>query len=198
MIWESAPWKDGLLKDANLLERWASKTSKPAQRHLIFEKKVFLAAYAVRKLFEADKVCTVLHERPVPCFSYPRTDSDLTHLNWDRLEEHFNWDAGASACLSATALVNQIIHSLVFMLRVDEGDHVDGFLVTSRQGKLRLLFSVGLQDFLELMREVGHDFPCLIVGARDADGQWRSISTCSTHPREDHSAAGRGCNLTLP
>jgi hypothetical protein len=188
MIWESAPWKDGLLKDASLLERWASKTSKPTQRHLIFEKKVFLAAYAVRKLFEADKVCAVLHERPVPCFSYPRTDSDLTELNWDRLEEHFNWDAGAPTHLSATALMNQIIHSFIFMLRVDESDHVDGFLVVSRQGKRRLLFSVGLQDFLELMREVGHDFPSQMERARDVEVQWRSISTCSSQTGEDHSA----------
>ncbi len=135
MIWESAPWKDGLLKDASSLERWASKTSKPAQRNLIFEKKVFLAAYAIRKLFEADKVCTVLHERPVPCISYPRTGSNLTVVNWDRLEEHFNWDAGAPARLSATALVNQIIHSFIFMLRVDDSDHVDGFLVVSPPGQ---------------------------------------------------------------
>ena len=75
MIWESAPWKNGLLKDASLLERWAGKTLRANQRDLIFEKKVFLAAYAIRKIFETEKVCTALHERTVPCFSYPRTDS---------------------------------------------------------------------------------------------------------------------------
>lgn len=189
MIWESWPWRKGLLRDADLLERWAARASRAAQREVIFEQKVFLAAYAVRKLFEADKVCTALHERSVLCFSYPRTESDLTALNWHRLEEHFDWSAGMPARLSATALVNQIVHSLIFMLRVDEGDHVDGFLVSSHQGKRRQLFSVGLSAFLELMREVGHDSPTQSVGTRDADGQWRSINTCPTHPGEDHSAA---------
>ncbi len=187
MIWESAPWKNGLLKDASLLERWAGKTSRASQRDLIFERKVFLSAYAIRKLFEAEKVCTALHERTVPCFSYPRIDSNMTVLNWHRLEEHFQWDAERAVRLSATALVNQLVHSLIFMLRVDEQDHVDGFLVLSHQGKKRHLFSVGLLDFLELMREVGRDYPCHTVSVRDDDWQWRTINTCPTHPGDDHS-----------
>lgn len=184
MIWESAPWKVDLLKDASLLERWAVKTSKPKQRDLIFEKKVFLAAYAIRKLFEAQKVCTALHNRSVPCFSYPRNGSNMTTLNWHRIEEHFDWGAGRSFQLSATALVNQLIHSLIFVLKVNDNDHVEGFLVLSHQGKRRHLFSIGLHDFLTLMREVGHDDPTEVKLTRDADWQWVSIRTCPTHPGE--------------
>jgi hypothetical protein len=55
MIWESWYWKDGLIKDAEILNRWARK--KPSTRqYVLFEKKIFLSAYVIRKLIESEKL----------------------------------------------------------------------------------------------------------------------------------------------
>jgi len=60
MISESAPWKDHLALDANLIERWAAKPRSTARRSYIIEQKVFLTAYAMRKLLEGEKLSNSL------------------------------------------------------------------------------------------------------------------------------------------
>lgn len=182
MIWDATPWKTDLLKDASLLERWATKTNRPLRQGMIFEKKVFGAAYAIRKLFEADKVCTALPEKPVPCLAFKRVSSAMAPWNWHRVDEHFDLVAGSGARLTATALVNQIIHSHVFLLRANEEEHVDGFLVSSRQGKKQRLFHIALADFCALIREVGEDYPTERHTVwDDGAGDYVTVQVCPTH-----------------
>ena len=50
MIWESYPWKNQLIADAAIIKRWASKTQHTQRRSMLIERKVFLAAYIIRKL----------------------------------------------------------------------------------------------------------------------------------------------------
>jgi hypothetical protein len=183
MIWESGPWKAGLLNDARLLERWASKKNRPTQRGVIFEKKVFLAAYAIRRLFEAEKVCTVLKKKPIPCLRFPRTTTLADFLNWHRLDEHFDLAKPAPSILGVTALVNQIIHSFIFTLEVNEDDCVTRFFVASDRERTKNLFSIALCDFISLMREIGDDRPSTATFVRDpVTGQFHATNTCPIHP----------------
>jgi hypothetical protein len=182
MIWDSAPWKDGLLKDADTLDRWAPKTRRTGERSVIFEKKIFGAAYAIRKLFEADKVCTSLQDKPVPCVAHPRTSDLMSPWSWHHVDEHFDLTIAPPARLGANALVNQIIHSHVFLLQVDDQDRIVGFLVSSRQGKRQRLFGINLTDYCALMREVGTDYPTESrTMLDDANGQYHTTNTCPTH-----------------
>ncbi len=182
MIWDATPWKTDLLKDASLLERWATKTNRPLRQGMIFEKKVFGASYAIRKLFEADKVCTALPNTPVLCLAFKRVSPAMAPWNWHRVDEHFDLEAGSGARLTATALVNQIIHSHVFLLRVNEVGHVDGFLVSSRQGRKQRLLAIALADFCALMREVGEDHPTERHTVWDASvGDYVTVQSCPSH-----------------
>jgi hypothetical protein len=70
MIWESGPWKDVLLADAGLLERWAVKTKVTSRRSLLIERKVFLAAYTIRKHWEAQKLSTSFRDLSFRCLTY--------------------------------------------------------------------------------------------------------------------------------
>ncbi|WP_143266844.1 hypothetical protein [Azospirillum oryzae] len=182
MIWESGPWKDELLKDAEMLNRWSANKKRIAKRELIFEKKLFLSAYVIRKLFEAEKVCTEVPEKVILCETYSRTSSVMTPLNWHRIDEHFELQRSSIASLSYKALVNQIVHSHIFMLQVDEEDVVNGFLVSSKQGKQQRLFGVSLSSFIELMREIGTDDPSRIRTKKDVStGKYVVIKTCEVH-----------------
>lgn len=182
MILESAPWKDELLKDADLLNRWSAKKNRIGRRDLIFEKKIFLSAYVIRKLFEADKVCTVVPEKVISCETYNRTNSFMNPWNWHRIDEHFGLECSLAASLSYKALINQIVHSHIFMLRVNEEDIVDGFLVSSKQGKQQRLFGISLSSFIRIMREVGTDYPSHIITTMDKiTGKYASVRTCDFH-----------------
>ncbi|MCJ8518522.1 hypothetical protein ABID21_001154 [Pseudorhizobium tarimense] len=63
MIADSAPWKDELLKDADLIERWAAKARPSERGSILIERKVFVSAFAMRKLIECEKVSSDVEGR---------------------------------------------------------------------------------------------------------------------------------------
>ncbi len=65
MIHESEPWKAHLLRDATLLERWARELGPSESRSFRIERRVFLAAYTMRKLDETLKLSTALLGEPM-------------------------------------------------------------------------------------------------------------------------------------
>lgn len=158
MIWNSFPWKQVLLKNASWLERLSSKKKLTAQQDIAFEQKVFFAAYSIRKLFEAKKVCSIVPHQIVQCTSLSRTEKRITHYNWHNVERFFNFANPMPISLKAEALVNQIIHSYIFL---PEGK--EHFLVSSDRSKKDYLFRVSLREFCTLMREVGNDDPSFSI-----------------------------------
>ncbi|WP_139189046.1 hypothetical protein [Thalassobaculum litoreum] len=182
MIWDSAPWKDGLLKDADILQRWAMQSSRPSQQGVIFEKKIFLSAYAMRKLLEARKICTALHRKPIVFSVYERKESFITPLNWDKIEIHYELDFPKQSSRTIWWLFDQIIHSHIFLLDIDNQNYIDGFFISSDKEKEKSLNKIDLTSFLEIMREIGTDYPSNGRHWVDENGKWQQIDTCPKHP----------------
>ncbi len=82
MIYESYPWKRDLLRDADIIERWAAKKTDSEYRSMLLEKKVFLSAFVIRKLIEDYKVYGqnrgMLH--PLPSVSSSRNRGEHYEL----------------------------------------------------------------------------------------------------------------------
>ena len=78
MIWESGPWKDRLLSDADLLERWAAKQSVTERRSYLLEQKIFISAYAIRKLFESEKVSSSFFDRSEHCVKFDSSSDQIS------------------------------------------------------------------------------------------------------------------------
>jgi hypothetical protein len=55
MIWESWPWRQSLLRDADTLARWVRKDPSD-RRAFLTEQKVFNGAYAIRKLYQRTEI----------------------------------------------------------------------------------------------------------------------------------------------
>jgi len=55
MIHESRPWRALLAKDAEIIDRWTAKQKWTGHRSVLLERKIFQAAYSMRKLAEAKK-----------------------------------------------------------------------------------------------------------------------------------------------
>ncbi|MBU0726658.1 MAG: hypothetical protein KJ904_00335 [Alphaproteobacteria bacterium] len=184
MIWESGPWKKTLLEDADILERWATKTSRKSQQAIIFEKKILLAAYAMRKLKDADKICTALHHKKINFKIYERTNSKFTPSNWHHIDKHYNLNSKKSGTKGIWEVFDRIIHSHIFLLRFDDQENVDGFFIASdtdikENNDLRF---IDLGNFLKIVREIACDDPTGFQSSMDKDSKWYTKRWCSRHP----------------
>lgn len=178
MITDSAPWKDQLLKDADLIERWSVKPQATERRSILIEKKVFLSAYAMRKLFEAEKLSSDLNGHSVKAERFDLfPDRKLTWWKTHRADEVFDLSMPRARTVAARDLLDTIIHSKIFSECVyDEDDfRVSGFFVTSDKRDAHI-WLVPIDSFTSLMRLIGKDYPSNVTTVFDDDGthySWR-------------------------
>jgi hypothetical protein len=168
MIWESYPWKSQLVADAEIIRRWASKTQVTDRRSTLIERKVFLAAYAIRKLYESFKLSTAFRERSLPCLTYPAKSGSITPLNVHKVVELYDFDRPKTEAVSARHLMDIIVHSLVFSEMLGDDLTVEGFLVTSDRRR-NCLWQIETGLFVNLMRDVGNDYPPTSQMARNPE-----------------------------
>jgi hypothetical protein len=159
MISESWPWKQQLLKDADLIDRWASKVS--TRRSFLIEKKVFLSAYAMRKLFDAEKLSSNLNGRNVSAQRYdPIPEKKMTWWTTQSFHQVFNLQVPVRCSVPVRDVLNLIIHSRVFAEAIySETDlRVQGFFLNSDNNDDKL-WRIPIAAFTALMRIVGKDNP---------------------------------------
>jgi hypothetical protein len=166
VIHESAPWKAQLLRDATLIARWAGETSSESRSFRI-ERRVFLAAYAMRKLDDALKVSTAVLGGAIPALKFNSTGPGFASHNNYGFDRYFDLSTPQSVELPRRRLLNLLIHSLAYVEVLGEDEAYEGFMVTSDQERERGLFQVDLTDYLGLMREVGRDYPSSLLSAFD-------------------------------
>lgn len=171
MIFESAPWKALLARDAELVGRWAVKAPTDRRTFLI-ERKLFLSAYAIRKLAEDHKLSTATLSASVAVrLARPLKPGFSGVLHW--IDRYFDLANPVRHTLNWRRVLNMMIHSSTFAEAVDDEGRVTGFLVTSDKEVGRGLIQVELNDFLKLMRAVSDDYPSVVRQTRDSkDERW--------------------------
>jgi hypothetical protein len=174
MIHESAPWKSHLLRDAALIERWAAMPKQSERRSFLIERKVFLAAYAMRKLDEGLKVSTDLLSANMKLLRFPPSEPGFNLFNNHRFDEHFDLGSPQQVLLPRRRVLNLLIHSLVLVEVLGGAETYDAFMVTSDLERDRGLLQVEIAAFVELMRLVGNDWPTSARWVREPTGDgWR-------------------------
>lgn len=175
MIHESAPWKFHLAQDADLIERWAAKTVHSERRSFLIERKVFLAAYAMRKLDDAAKLSTDTLGSPMAVTRFPPTRAGYSERNNHRWDTYFDLEDAAHVDLPRRRLLNILIHSLIFVEVIGETETFDGFMVTSDYEQAKGLIQVEIAAFIELMRLAAKDYPTAIRRTlAPVTGRWRT------------------------
>ena len=183
MIHESAPWKEALLRDADILDRWCAKPKATERRSVLVEKKVFLAAYAIRKLHEAEKLSSSFDQRSVKCTVYPSTSEIASKANNHRVFDLYDLERGKRQTIAARRLLDLIIHSLIFAESLRDDHSLVALMITSDLSSQKGLWSVTVADFTALMRHVGTDYPAGAVWVRDPEtGERRSWRGSETPP----------------
>lgn len=171
MIHESSPWKAALVRDADLIERWALKPHS-GRRSFLIEQKIFLAAYSLRKLSDDAKLSNATLARSVAVRISPPLKPGFSNLrHW--IERYFDLEKPINRQLTWRQILNMVIHSSVFAEIVNDDERVTGFMVTSDQGLKLGLVHVGLSDFIKLMRIAAEDYPTYVHHAWDPKaGRW--------------------------
>lgn len=173
MIYESWPWKQQLLKDADILERWAAKPDSDRRGYLL-ESKVFNSAHVMRKLAHSHKLSSSFDDRSVACHRYPSI-KPMTWMDRWYYWENFDLEAPKPVNVSALTLIDTIIHSYIFWEFVNEEPQLTTkFIVTSDWKRNKYLLEFGLGAYVALMREAGQDHPSNVQMAyNEEDGDYR-------------------------
>ena len=177
MIHESYPWKKQLLKDAEVISRWAAKSTASERRCMILERKILVSAFSVRKLIDDHKLTDNAKELAIPCQEYPFTGTNIDRFNCHRLNDHYDFSLGTQSTIRIRELANQIIHSLILCFEYAE-DHprapVTGLLVSSDRAMNNRLYRIAINDYVSALRTVGRDVVTQITAIRHGkNGSWR-------------------------
>jgi len=177
MIYESAPWKNSLAKDVATIERWARKLKVTERRSVLIEQKVFLAAYCMRKLAQAGKLSSAFDGLGLRCRISPlREGKKVDKFNAHRFTELYDFEKSVSSNISAPALLDMLIHSLIFSESAEENQAITGFFVTSDRHRSNVWF-IKIDEFIKLMRDVSEDYPSEVHFVRNLETEeyieWR-------------------------
>ncbi|PDT13837.1 hypothetical protein CO670_26210 [Rhizobium sp. J15] len=185
------------MKDADLIERWAAKARATERGSILIERKVFVSAFAMRKLIECEKVSSDVDGRSVRAERFDLLPGQT--LDW--WKRHSFWEAfdvkAPSTCsLGVGDLLDIIVHSKVFSECVYAEDdlRVNGFFVTSDR-KDKHLWLVPLTAYTDLMRRIGNDYPDFRI-VFDDEGKhfsWRGHGEPPVHiaKKMESMASGR-------
>jgi hypothetical protein len=170
MIDDSVPWKIELLKIADRLEkrktqrRWTERTS------FLVERDMMIAAYAIRKLFEAAKLSDRLSARQIQVHRHALLDKPPSYFSVHRFWDHYDFDSCEHSSLSLRQLCNQIIHSFNWVITTEENTNaLAGILVSSKDHR-KYIYFLDIEEIIAALRDVGYDDVVEICWHIDQDG----------------------------
>ncbi|MBW0369540.1 hypothetical protein [Ensifer adhaerens] len=188
MIWESQPWKEGLLADADNIENLRFDDALAEVR---FEKSIFLTGFVCRKLLEAKKLTDRAASYDVKCTKYAPLDGgripDL--LNWHRLGEFYDFATPRKATVKLTFFANQLVHSFIFAPTMNEEDEtrIFGFYVASDNDRAKFLYQYEITEIIKMMRLIGNDSVVCSKFVRSDKREWvvRNYGESDPEAKED-------------
>jgi len=157
MIYESAYWKEPLIKTAEWLVSVRLSERTQERTFVRIEKEMFLSFYSIRKIIEALKVSDSIREAKTGLEWHPNINH-VHHMNWEHIDLLYDLNTIKKEERDVLFLCNQFIHSFVFSVYEQEG-RIGGFYVTSDFYKDRKLYRVSLDQVVMLLRLVGRNYP---------------------------------------
>ena len=168
MIYESYPWKRELMRDADIIVRWSAKKTSSNHREFILEKKIFLTAFAIRKLIHSYKTTGKIKLYNVPCEEYKNlNNTKIDFMNNHKVHQYFDLESGNKCHLTLYYITNLIIHSVIFFFFYEEDDSASGFYVSSDRLSDKKLYLIDIRDYVEAMRMVSNDYVAKMRYERD-------------------------------
>jgi hypothetical protein len=185
MIGDSVPWKEELLRVAEVLERRTKQRRWTERTSFLVERDIMTAAYAVRKLNEARKISDELAAEAVVCMKHSLSGRPVDIWNRDEFYEHYDMEHPESVALPLIDFCNQVIHSWIWMLSATEDPpHVfDGVYVSSDRARKRHVYFMPADNMISVFRSVGLDYIASMRMQRDNNGDMHVVTASRDHGR---------------
>ncbi|CAK1742494.1 conserved hypothetical protein [Vibrio crassostreae] len=158
MIWESSDWKEPLLESASRLQKLSRSNEIDESEFVQIEKDVFIGFYAIRKLMDTAKISDSTKSFDVSLKCFPNL-KPVDYMNWHRLDELYDLSGKQCETKTLRVLCNFIVHSYVFMPEVNDEGHLVSFYVTSDKDRNKKLYSVSIEQVINIFKLVGGDYP---------------------------------------
>lgn len=165
MVFDSLYWKQELLQlDSEIQNnsQFASNLSDVENTQFLLERALIYSAFVSRLLMDAEKLSDSIRNFCFTVLRYeniqenPNTVLPLLRKYPDR--EIYNFDDCDKKSISASYLINQIIHSFVILtFCTNENNNVIGFLTSSDYDANSFLYYVQLSDWKKFIRKVAVD-----------------------------------------
>jgi hypothetical protein len=163
-------WKHELFRESSRLREAVDEEGIDrlvARRSPLIERFVFVTAYMMRKLAEAqwltvDATQSGWQVQAFPCTSPPPhrrwfVTSPDTNQRWQPLDQYYDLDAPRRYTLSFGQVCDYMVHHFAFDVRQDPVSGGTELLFNSDRMTDRLLFGMLLDRYLELVLEVASD-----------------------------------------
>lgn len=162
MIYESSCYKDELLRIENRMRKRLSQKRWTELSLCAFEKDVFFAFYVIRKLIEVrTKISDKAANMQVTLRKYAPTKIHPTILNHHRFWNFYDLEQEHSITKSLVFICNQIIHSYMFHIHIDENEMLNslGFYFNSYEERTKALYRLDIEKLISLLQLVATDYP---------------------------------------
>ena len=168
MIFESAYWKDDLLRRSSLLKQYMGQKRWSGASFAKLEQTVMIGFYSIRKLVEATKLTNALTGASVSMRRYPSRGKPVTRLNKHKVDQLYDLDAPEKQNLALLDLCHQFVHSYIFTPVLDESGGLSAVWVASDHQRSRALFEIEVKTMIGIFEKVGNDKVRSMRGRFDA------------------------------
>ena len=139
---------------------------------MIIEKKVFMRAYAMRRLLQSDKLSSSIGSHNIKIHWFPSIRKIQKEDRWD-IHQHYDVTASSPTSLTIPRILDLTIHSFIFREWYDHEEADTKIVFTSDIKRDAYLWLIGLPAFVEVMRFVANDVPHVLTRRFDpGTGSW--------------------------
>lgn len=182
MIWDSWPWKRKLARQAILLHKRKNQKRWTEVSSASVEQEIFLAAYSIRKLLDANKLSDEIESSKLQALAYEPNGHMVDIMNWHKIDQLYNLSRSSHTTISLREFCNQIIHSFVFMFSVSSDNGLEGLFFTSDRDRSSRLLYLSIDEVIAIMKHVSKDDIVQSHSKRDsATGEMKVISKSCKH-----------------
>ena len=157
MITPSHPWKQSLLRQAEVLQelrkphRWGEASSAR------LEETVVLGCYAVRRLVCGFLLSDALVHRLMPMTAFPARRKSGLLLGDEPLQDLYDLQVGKAVAHDLLFLCHQVIQNCIFVPQFDEGHALQGIYVTSDHQHKVALYRINVDAVGALFTSIGSE-----------------------------------------
>lgn len=154
---ESRHWKSDLLDLANNLEKQRVNKKWDEKSQVLFEKKIIINFFIIRKLIEAQKISDFLISKTHKLKAYPKNSKKITQLNSFAFDELYDLEKHEIKSKNINFICNQLIHSLT-IFAVKENGKWNSIIMCSDYEKNKWIYEIDLKIVIDILREFGNNF----------------------------------------